>query len=107
MILSKNSLLKKFPWSKDPHRDQEIAANQVYIAALAKCAKECLSDPKFSDYLSMFEIYKVQVIEDIISLNDEDPIKYAFKVRQLVDTLKACRLLMSSVQEDAQTIMEG
>lgn len=95
-------MIAKTPWSKNREREQELDKNKVYLSALAKKAQDCLNDPKFADYISMFEQYQAKTIDDIIVLNDQDPISYAFKVRQLVDTLKAYRLLISSVQEDSQ-----
>lgn len=91
----------KNPWKLDPNRQKNIEEQNKVMLALRNKALECLNDEKFQEYQGMFAAYEKDVIEAIINLNEEEPIKYAFKVRQLVDTLKAYRLFCSSVEEDA------
>lgn len=99
-------MIAKTPWARNKNRDKELAEQKNYLDNMVKLANECLNDAKFIEYKQMFIRYRDQVIEDIVLLNEEDPIQYAFKCRQLVDTLKALRLLLSSVEEDAQRKVE-
>ncbi len=94
-------MIRKTPWSNAKEREQELNKQNAYLTVLTQKAKACLEDPKFGEYVAMFHNYEQEVVNSIIMLNDPDPIQYAFKVRQLVDTLKAYRLLISSVQEDS------
>lgn len=99
-------MIAKTPWAKNKDREKLLAEHKVFVTAMAKKAQECLIDPKFDEYRKMFIQYKEEVIESIILLNETDPVIYGFKVRQLVDTLKAYRLLISSVEEDATRKVE-
>lgn len=98
--------IRKTPWTNTKEREKALAEQKTYLAALAKQAQACLNDPKFVEYVDMFRDYEQETINSIIMLNDQDPLQYAFKVRQLVDTLKAYRLLMSAVQEDSARKVE-
>lgn len=94
--------LKNNPWAKNPAKNKELEEQKKVLEAMRKKALACLDNKDFKEYRDMFMQYQQTVIEDIIDLNCSDPIEYAFKVRQLVDTLKAYRLFVSSVYEDAK-----
>lgn len=98
--------LKKSPWLKNPEREKELKEQKAYLAAMVVKAQVCLNDPKFEEYRLMYLRYEQDMLESIIALNVDDPIQYAFKVRQLVDTLKAYRLLISGIEEDASRKVE-
>lgn len=98
--------VKKYPWGKNTERDKTCKDLAIIQAALSIKAKEITADDKFKEYKNMFVRYQEETIEHIISFKEDDPIKYAFKVRQLIDTLKAYRLLISSVEEDAAIHVE-
>lgn len=97
---------KNTPWLKNSDREKELAEQKAYVQAMSKKAQECLADPKFVEYQLMYKQFEQETIDSIVYLKEDEPIKYAFKVRQLVDTLKAYRLLTSSVTEDAQRRIE-
>lgn len=96
----------KNPWSIQDEQQKVRDSQRLLLAAMAKKAKEILADEKFSEYKSMYEAYHEREMENIMVLNEQDPIKYAFKVRQIVDTLKAYRLLISSIEQDAALPVE-
>ena len=95
---------KKNPWLKVIENKKELEAQQSLLAEMSKKAKEILADQKFIEYKKMYDRYHEAEIENIMILKEDDPIKYAFKIRQIVDTLKAYRLLISSVEEDAHLV---
>lgn len=97
---------KQNPWIKRADIKKNEEEQRKLLAAMAKKAGEILADEKFKDYKDMFNRYHEAEIEHILMLSEQDPVQYAFKVRQIVDTLKAYRLLISSVEEDAQRQVE-
>ena len=44
---------------------------------------------------------KEKVIDLLIDLDDVDPVRYAFKVRELINDLRAIRTLIGEVEKDA------
>lgn len=90
------------PWKKkDKESPDEFKAKRDALNMLIKKAQALLSNNDFKEYRQLYEEYHANEIENIMALNEQDPIKYAFKVRQIVDTLKAYRLLISSIEENA------
>ena len=94
-------------WLKNKLAKEDIDSKQkALLAAMAKKAKELISDDKFKSYKEMYEDYYAQEMENILMLPEMDPVKYAFMVKEIVATLKAYRLLISSIEQDAQMPME-
>ena len=96
----------KNPWMKSTKANDEYKTQKALVNDLVKKAKALLADEKFVEYRKIYELYHASEIENIMMLGEQDPIKYAFKVRQIVDTLKAYRLLISSIEENASIQVE-
>ena len=94
------------PWVKKIKDTATAESQRKLREAMAKKAQEILADEKFKTYKEMYQTYHDNEMENILMLGEQDPIKYAFKVRQIVDTLKAYRLLISAIEEDAQIKVE-
>jgi hypothetical protein len=96
----------KNPWIKQAEQHENFKNSQKLMTELVLKAQKLLNDEKFKDYKKLYEEYHATEIENIMMLSEQDPIKYAFKVRQIVDTLKAYRLLISSIEENASIPIE-
>ncbi len=96
---------KNNPWLlRSKQQDNEKNSQKLMIEVVKK-AQKLLQDEKFLEYKKIYEEYHAVEIENIMMLGEQDPIKYAFKIRQIVDTLKAYRLLISSIEENASVIL--
>jgi hypothetical protein len=94
------------PWMKKIKKDEEFKAQKISLEKLVKSARALLNDDKYLEYRKIYQSYHDREIENIMQLAEQDPIKYAFKVRQVVDTLKAYRLLISSIEDNASIQLE-
>lgn len=92
----------KNPWVRAADLEKLKEQQESLRQGMAKKAKEILADEKFKVYKEMFDQYHTNEMENILMLDEQEPLKYAFKMRQIVDTLKAYRLLISSIEDDAQ-----
>lgn len=97
---------KQNPWSRRPNNSDTLKKQKELLFAMRKKAHEILNDSKFVEYKSMYDQFYAQELENIMALDEQEPVKYAFKMRQIIDTLKAYRLLISAVEEDANRQME-
>ena len=95
------------PWSKKFKQQEDYKARKDALEAVIKKAQALIADEKFIEYKNLYKQYHATEMENLMMLSEQDPIKYAFKVRQIIDTLKAYRLLISAVERDASIQMGG
>lgn len=94
------------PWLKRIREDDAHKQQVAVLTSLVKKARELLADEKFIEYRKLYENYHDTEIENLMMLSEQEPLKYAFKVRQIIDTLKAYRLLITSIEENAAIQLE-
>lgn len=94
-------MVSKYPWALGSGRAKEQKDKQAVVREMIKTARALLEDEKFKKYRELYQRYHAIEMENLLAINEMEPLKYAFKVRQVVDTLKAYRMLISTIEDEA------
>lgn len=66
-------------------------------------ARDCLQDPKFEKYKVKYETLQKLLIAELILIDEEEyePLKYAFKVKDIVSKLRHAGSLLRTINSEA------
>lgn len=67
---------------------------------LHELASKCLGNEEFQRYLDKYMEVRDEMMHAILNFSEEDPVKYAFGVKSLIDRYKSISLLIQNVQSD-------
>lgn len=97
--------MPKNPWTPktEEEKAQEATAQAERDKAIKeaqKLASQCVNSKHFVKYKAKYEIVEKQTINELISYDDPEPIRYAFRVRIMLGKLHQLRLLLREVEAD-------
>ena len=76
------------------------------VEASTKAASALLHSKKFQEYKDQLEADMTRNIEFLLKFCEVDPVKYAFRVRSVVEQLNMALLLLRNVSNDSQEYTE-
>ena len=65
-------------------------------------ARDCLADDKFKRYRDMALQHREKLLQALMGYEEDDPIKYAFEVRLLLNTLGLSNQLLKDIEAEAK-----
>lgn len=81
--------------------DKESAAKLIARNEAINAARRLLSSPQFSAYVEILKQEERLKIEVILNYEEQDPIKYAFRMKELVTEIKMARIMLNMVKTDS------